>query len=452
MNKLSKKILVLALALAMCLTLATNAFAAWNGKTLEGTKDEPAQASINKTLQMPIGTITPKADFIFEIKGLTVDGTASTTMPVIGTAVGGASPTTGTVKISFDGEAGETSGDVKRVVKESANLFDIMATPFPAAGIYVYEITEKPGTNAAIDAGTNINETLAYSGGKYTMTVVVVNDPDTGDLYIGVIETRITTVDNAGQTVDTKVDPTPATERTDVIYEDAPNSEMVFTNTYIKQNGTVDPEDPNPLTRKTLTISKTVTGDLGNKTDAYFQFSVTIRNNSLVTTPTAYNAYIVENGAIVIAADIANPAKNNVTAGTDVDANGKTFITFTAGAAKNVSLKHGQSLVFVDTPVGTEYDVTEAASTGYVPSHVITSNNVVESKVTGTISTALEVEDKLVGEALNLAAFTNERGYSAPTGLSMNDLPFVGMILLAIGAFAASVVVKKTRKAKKANY
>jgi hypothetical protein len=366
-------------------------------------------------------------------------------MPIIGTQVG--TSATGAVTISFtDTDTGTTTGDVKTVILESGNLFTGLT--FPAAGTYVYEFTERPNTNSDIDDPTNINERLSYSGGKYTMTVIVMNAPD-GGLYIGTVETIVTVIDNDGQTVNTKVDPTPETERTEETHGDALNSEMVFTNTYIKQNGIDDPEDPDPTTESTLTVNKTVTGALGNKTTAYFEFEVTVKNNSLVTTPTTYNAYILENGSIVDVDDMEDATKNNVTA-SGVDDNGNSYITFTVGTEKTIFLKHGQSLVFIDTPVGTVYDVKEVTPAGYEPSFVVKSNNVQTGTGSEEIGDTIAANNNLVGELLNEATFTNNRDYTAPTGLSMSDLPFVGLIVLAVGAFVTFIVVR-TRKAKKAN-
>jgi len=445
MYRSNKKALALALALVMSLALGTSAFAnSFEDGILTGTPDDPAQASINKTLKMPIGTNTPASNFIFEVKSISIDGAAATAtnMPIIGTPIGVTAPTTGTVAIPFLAtDNGSTAGDVKTVILESANLFTLQNVPFPSAGTYVFEITERANTNAAIDLGTNINESLTYSDGKYTMTVIVMNK-EGGGLYIGTIETVVTEVDNLDQEEGAKIDPTPEELRDDTYASE--NSEMVFTNTYIKHNG----NDHDPLTGSVLAVKKIVAGELGNKTTAYFRFDVEVRNNSLVTTPTAYNAYIVENGAIVSADHMADPAKNNVTPNGEDD-NEEPYITFAVGTPRTVYLKHGQSLVFVDTPVGTHYDVEEKSPTGYVPSFIVKSNNVQTDTGSASIGQDLAADDNLVGELLNEAAFTNTRNYTAPTGLSISDLPFAGLILLSIGALALFAVAAKKRSKRK---
>ena len=451
MLKTSKNIFSLALGFAMCLVIAATTYAnPFDNGVLSGTEAEPAMASINKTLQVPVGTITPNTQFIFEIKGISVDGVVSNSMPIIGTPVGAGAPTTGTVTIDdfTNADTGNVVGDIKKVVWESDNIFDLMPSFFTAAGVYVYEFTERPETNPSIDDNDNINEFLTYSEGKYTMTIVVMNGVN--GLYIGSIVTVINETDHAGQSQDAKVDPTPETERNETTHPLAPNSELVFTNTYVKQNGLVDPDDPDPLTEATLGVNKEVTGALGNK-EAYFEFNVIIRNNSIVTDRNSYNAYIVEDGAAIISAsDMADTAKNNVTSsGTDL--NGNAYITFTVATAKTIFLKHNQSLVFIDTPVGTHYDVEEISPTGHVPSYVIKTNNVEAARVTGTVGTTLAANNNLVGELENEAAFRNNRDFTAPTGLKANDLPFVGMILLAAGAFAAFIVTK-TRRMKRVNH
>ena len=42
----------------------------------------------------------------------------------------------------------------------------------------------------------------------------------------------------------------------------------------------------------------------------------------------------------------------------------------------------------------------------------------------------------------NHADYVNDRDDVTPTGLDLNDLPFIGMILLAVGAIAGYIVVK----------
>jgi len=392
---------------------------------------------------MPVGTNTPAADFEFEIKAISVDGAPDngTNMPQISSKT-----------ISYtSAKNGTTTGNVKSIPLESPDIFN--GVTFPHAGSYVYEITEIKETNPDIDSNTD-HDDLAYSNGKYTLTVLVKNKtaPATGT-YIHAIAAVITTQDNNDQTVGDKVDPTPKDPETSGIY-----SKMIFTNTYVKTNGPDDPEDPDPTkpSDSTLNVSKKVTGASGNL-ELYFNYTMEITVPSLVTEPKAYKAYVVDaNGTIVSAADLETLNKA-VVAG--ADKNDHSYIEFNNKQAVTFSLKHGQKLVFIDTPVGTSYEVKETKAAGYVPNVSVVYNGGLPNATNGgtTEATSNTVENidhgvtaKLVGEAANSADFINDRKEVSITGLDFSDLPFIGMIVLAIGAVAA-IVVSKIRKAKK-NY
>jgi len=104
--------------------------------------------------------------------------------------------------------------------------------------------------------------------------------------------------------------------------------------------------------------------------------------------------------------------------------------------------------------VGTGYVVTEASPNGYTTSYSINGGAAVPASMDDRPVAANNLSTPLTRvtdiETSNTAAFTNNRDYIAPAGLSMNDLPFVGLILLALGALATFVVVK-ARKGKANN-
>jgi len=216
------------IALALCLGGIVTAFAAGPGLnsdgTLLGTESAPAQAAINKNLKMPVGTNTPASVFEFEVKSVSADGAAATpaNMPLIGTQVG--TTTTGIVSISFTGaETAAPSGDVITLQKESPDIF--YGKTFPQAGIYVYEITERKNTNAAIDANTD-HEDLTYSDAKYTLTVYVKDKANGSGTYIYAIGDLKNLNDDGTSGGGVKVDPTPGGNGTTYT-----KSQLIFTNT-----------------------------------------------------------------------------------------------------------------------------------------------------------------------------------------------------------------------------
>jgi len=410
----------------------TTAFAAGPGLDANGAlnavdQDHPAQAGITKILQMPIGTNVPEADFKFTVTKESVDGDtgAASTAPDLNST---------NLIVSYPGGTSATSGDVTTVTQETGDIFENVT--FPHAGVYVYTIKEAGlGTNTDIEENS-AHESLTYSDAVYTMTVWVSNmDPGPGT-YIAAIGTVVTVADNGDQTQGTKIDPTPGGDGDTYL-----QSQMVFTNTYIKTNGPDDPTDPDPTDPgdATLSVSKTVDGALANL-DQYFNFKMTISPVSLLdSAPASYKAYVVEGS------DVVTSSANGTVAGTD--AGGAYILISTSATGSTFNLKTGQKLVFVDTPVGTGYDVSELTPTGYVPSYAVTTNAAPVASDEGPMSQTIDAGAQRVGELANKADFTNTRDWIAPTGLTMNQLPFVGLIVLAVGALVAFVVVK-TRKGR----
>ena len=418
-TKRAKLFAALVCALILSLSSLTAAFAAG---PIQGNEDNPAQASIAKILQMPVGTNTPGAKFVFNVDAKTADAPAIGPIEITYTAG------------DYNASNGTVNGNTFSFRKESGDIFD--GINFSHAGTYVYEITEDK--DASYKSADPNHEKLTYSGAKYTVTVLVKNNKAGTGVYIDTIAAVITTPDNGGQTANEKVDPTP----------DASN--MIFTNTFVKTNGPTDPEDPDPEdpAHATLSVSKTVTGDIGDKT-RYFVFGLTVTAPSLIPAneiPAFYRAYVVDASGVVSAADLKDAAKNNVPAGSVDSDDGGAYIEVATSGTTTINLKHGQKLVFVDTPVGTRYTVAETAVAGYVTTIEIVYNSGTPVTLTNTTATS----ERLIGEKTNSAAYDNKLDSSPITGLSINDLPFAGMIALAIAA-VAFFILAKTRKARKSN-
>jgi len=439
----------------MCFTLITPAFAA--GKAITGTEDQPAQAAIAKVLKVPFGTAVPNATFKFFVTALEVDGKdfniTTPNMPILGQPVA-ANPGVGIFELEF-GKATNPGEEIKdrdtdgitTWVYETADIF--YNAQWKNAGIYKYEIREESNTYTIVD-GTK--ETMTYSGATYTLDVFVseyTNRP--GEFYVSAIAAVITSVDHDGQDEGDKVDPTPGGNTVTM----TGYSDMTFTNTYWKHNGGTDPQDPNDWT---LAVSKTVDGTYGNK-GLYFDFAMKIAAPILVPhVPNApvYKAYVVEadpnnQGKYIVVTSSDNYAG---TIGTDLS------ISFTSrdNAATMFKLKDSQYLVFINTPVGTYYEVTESASEFYKASVSIIydgrtpvnySNLNLNTALTipnSSILTELHTDRLYVGEAENRANFINTRGEITPTGLNLNNLPFIAMIALAIASLVMFVAFRSRKR------
>ena len=445
--KKSKLFLAIPLAFVMCLANFSTAFAVTD-TLVNADGSTPIQAAVTKILEMPVGTNIPASTFTFAVTPVSVDGDTATAktdaMPKLG------ANKDNLVTINFT--AGATAltpplanGDAAYYVESSDIFSQVDAAFFPHAGVYVYTITENEDTNTAIDA--DANQELGYSQAKYTLTIYVANLPSDDvngpGTYIDTLVTVHNLKDDGSSAGDAKVVPNPGSGNG----SGNGYSQMIFTNTYTHTNGPVDLTDPetplaNPSvpSNATLTVSNTVTGTLGNK-DAYFSFSIKLTPPALQKNVPVYRAYVVDS-----ANNVVTSAGNGTIAGTDAEG---PYMEFTKDVDTTFQLKDGQRLVFVNTAVGTGYDVKESPS-DHDSSIVVTTNG---EDTTPTLASAaanaldpLDSENQLIGESDNSAAFTNTRDMVTPTGLSIDDLPFVGLIVLSIGAMAAFIIVKSRRR------
>lgn len=418
--KLSK-FLALTLAFMMCFASIALANDPAPGN---GPIPDPSAVTIKKILRMPTGTDVPRTTFEFEAAKISLDDvstdTALASMPDLNVNVGNMALSIS----SADQTEDDTATNITTVTKNTGDIF--AEATFPYAGVYVYEIKEKAGTNSAIDANKP-NESLTYSDEVYTLRVYVANN----DTYTGTFIKFISIIVNGqddGQDGEVKV------------------GQITFTNDYIKTNGPTDPEKPNPLTESTLDASKTVAGDLGN-TEMYFDFTITPVLHALDTTARPYfRAYVVEQGnpSDVV---VTNITENAAGTATGTDGNNNPYIQVATSGPTAFKLKHGQRLVFVDTPLGTSYTVDEAAAPGYIASYnIMTDGQPTGSGANPEANAAISTGIQLVGNDKNVAAFTNTRDSVVPTGINVNDLPFVGLIALPLTSLIGFIAIKSRKR------
>ena len=424
-KKILSAILATVMALSLSVVIGINAFAA-DGYVTNGTEAAPAQESITKEIKTPIGTITPAGNATFTFTSVSVDGTAATTtnMPALADAT-----------IAFaKTDAGTTTGGTKSVVKESANILD--GVTFPHAGIYVYTVKENANT-FTLTNDDKVTELMDYSQGQYKVTVLVANKADGSGVYVKQVASEIVLKD----------DGTPATGKVDGHKTtDATGNDFRFINKFTRQNKPTNPGDPtppdpndppvdppNPTDAATnLYIAKLVSGDTADHTK-YFAFTATIAQPEVITKdlPTTYTAYIVGSDNKII----TDGTKNGVTMAAD----GK--ITVTPGTALTFQLKHGERLVFNNLPVGASYTTTETDAQGYTVSTKQVANN--GTPVAGTSAT---IPTTYIAEGANAAEVINTLPDTPLTGILVNNLPYIALILVAAGALVAFLVVKSRKK------
>jgi len=406
-----------AMALIICISTAGTALAA-DEPLPDGAPENPVGAAITKVLQMPQGTTIPTATFTFDIQKVSIDGDVSAA------AIVAMPELTGSITVN-DTSDNILDGDKKIVTKNTGDL--LVGRTWPHAGEYIYKVTEAANSYIITDAN---KETLTYSQAKYELHVYIAEAAD-GSLYVKsagavIIKDQNNSTGGAGEKVDPSV---PATE--------AEGNNFKFVNTYIKTPG--GGEAPNPDTQS-MAISKAVSGALASKTK-YFPFEVTITNNTLISAAGYYNAYIctLSGGTYTKVSDAE--ADNQYDTGRD-------YVSFTTGTMQEITLKHGQYLVFMDCPQGTVYSVTERAVSGYIAAvHLVTGGTAINPDLANTTAnTALSTGDRIVtASGANSAAFTNTYATTVPTGIIIDNLPFIVMILSGIGAFTAFIVNKRRK-------
>jgi len=446
--KFKKALLAIPLAMGLAVLAAPSAHAANpplddNGALVSSDASSPIQVGITKYLQTPVGTIIPTDLFTFSATGNEMS-TDDTPVPI------GPAPALNSDNMSLSYVDGtdqvSANGDVVTATMNTGDIID--GVQWPHAGIYQYTVTET-GAPSSTDPSANPYVQWTDSTASYLLTVYVANCTTTSNcasdqsVYVYAVTDMVVSEDSlnpAPAPAGTKVDPTPG--------GDTGASGMAFTNNYVK---TDNPNGSNPTTNPSLTISKAVTGALGDKTK-YFDFTVSVNPSSLdVYAPTSYMAYIVDSNGIV--EDVTD---NGLTT-TSVDSNGDTYVEVPAdGSAFSFSLKDGQSLNFVGVADGTTYDVNEVNPTGYEPSYTVTTGEtpvaptdpVVLGNASGSagVGQSLDTSTQLVADTTdggaNLAAYTNLRDIITPTGLTMSQLPFVGLFAVVLLALVAFIVVR----------
>jgi hypothetical protein len=412
-------------ALALILALILGSFSAASADVSTGTdKDHPAAAAITKVLQMPEGTPTPAYTFTFNIVEGKKDGNEAVTSPEIDDKT-----------LEFAGsDDGATNDKIKTVKKQTANILAGVSYNSTGTGIYNYTITEN-ATVTGYSSDNGIHE-IFVSKAVYAVKVYVAKDTD-GTLFVKYVEARLTKTDNNGDGGGVKVDPTPGVEA-----DGSDFSDLAFTNKYVRNN-IVDPPPTDNTQKGALYIDESVTGDLADS--AYpFSVNVTVTLPAITISTPEIKAYLVDS-----AGSVSNPQDSG---GTAYNASG--YYTLTSGDGMAIVIKPGQRLVFGTLPVGTAYAATQTGVANYTANVSIeyngadvgTTNASEAGQGISTEASALSSVKKLVAVNASGASFTNANSSVAPTGIIINNLPYILLVVLALAALAAYVVTRSRRR------
>jgi len=448
-NTLFKVLTSLAIVALMSVSMVLPALAddpPYVGPIGESSK-KPAPSAITKIFEMAVGTTTPNATFEFIFTPYSYDGTLyndTTKEPEM--------PGIGPVEIKYsaltDSEAIILAdGDSRILIKESEDL--TAKIEWPDVGIYTYIVHE-------LEDGVTLVGLPEKTGADYSKAVYTIEfwvDVDSeGEYFVKYVNAKIsktlTEIDvfYPGEAAGEKVDPTP--DKWDKVpIEDIDIethfSGIIFTNTYRKSDGggTTDPD------KTALQLTKKVVG-LGSNTlrDVYFNFEVTVSQPSVVTEAQTYKAYVLGADGEVV--------KTNSN-GQTVDSEG--YFEIDAGTPFTVKLKHDEKLMFVDLHVGAKVEVEEQLNGDdrFIPSYTHNFDGKISENFDGKTAGIdwgfpREPGDKgphyipeLNGTKVD---YTNTRTNATPTGLDVNDLPYIVLIGLAAAGLAAFVVMKSRKR------
>ena len=370
--------------------------------TAKANGETSAKVSINKVLNIAEGITTPEATFTFTFTPKT--GTSSNGAPY--ETIDSSNGQITDKNVSYSGTDVLATGQTN-IKKETGDIF--REVNYTHAGEYVYTVAEKQNVGwKVIQKNGSPIDFMTYDNRNYEMHVIVKNKT-TGGTYISSVYFK-----QVSPSVNGKVKPSES--GTTYKYD-------LFTNIYRKNAGKItDPNEPNPNkpnvskvdpNAKSLVIKKVVSGATADKSKD-FTFKLTFTKASTETSQSI-------TGKI-----------------------GETSKTFVYGQETTITLRHDQSLVFDTIPAGTRYKLVETGSQGYTASAAYKENGASKNQA-GTVSTNFTQDSILVGEKPNDNTITNSLPDVTPTGLLIDNLPFILMIGLGLAGFV--VLSKKRRQA-----
>ena len=295
------------------------------------------------------------------------------------------------VAIPVSGMTEDANGDYIGS-KTIAEIFN--GVTFPKAGEYIFTADEVATTWTAAEG-----ETLVEDADTFEVHIYVKNDGNNTAID------KVTVSDG-----DEKVDPTEIKDVADDGQdEDGNNIGFSFTNTFKKDLTDDDDTDNTGL----IDLTKTVTGDYGDKTYKFpFEFTYTLPEAN----QSAVKYKVLKDG------------QTEAQATEQTAANGKIEVT----------LGHGDKLIITQAPQGlkwaTEEKIASATDLQNYDKYTTTANG---DQATST--------DEVILETTGAAAYVNDLQDDdvTPTGILVNNLPYIALALVAIGGLVAYVVVRR---------
>ncbi len=397
---LLKRFTSVTLATALIGTMGVAAFA-------EGKADVAANSYLIKYLEVGEGIAIPNETFTFTFTQTKYNG-ETTYADTYKAPISDVTMTTNSGTWTKTNDA-----DDEASVYQKKAMSEVLPETFPAAGVYTYTVAETKGST----------DGFTYDEQRYILNVYYKND---GTKTVEVKKTTDGT--GEGEKVDpTKKDPTGDTAETEPGDGNVDVQGFTFDNTYKKTN-TKDDKNEEGF----LNISKTVAGEYGDKTYG-FEFEITL-NAPRLAAENAKAKYSIYQGTS------ETPVKSG---------------TMDYDAPQSFTLADGQTLRFYEIEAGTTYSVTEKLSTSAVTkadqyTASATAKVGGESKDVDDVAkhTDLTVGTYVIDDStvtLDDVAYTNtfDDTSVSPTGILINNAPYIILALVAAGGMTFYVVKKR---------
>lgn len=292
-----------------------------------------------------------------------------------------------------DNKDNDSSTPGKQVIRETEDA--LKSVKWKNAGQYVYKVTEYSPYKDWDDM-----KDMTYSKAEYTVSIFVKELED-GSFEVYDIQIKKDKKDDGTVVEDAKKQEYKPGEG-----EDKKGNEFVFENNWDKKDGNDNPSggpEIQDADKKGFALRKTIAGGNPSTTDR-FTFSLNVaKPEGSHSKATNYSYYIVD----------ANGAKSEK-------------LTGEYGKNTEVILKHNERVVFAEVLLGSKVTAKETKSGTYI-------GEVKSSKFNGTDGKASE---GIIGdqEGGNFVEFENKE--QTPTGLLIDNLPFIALIAVAgLGIF-----------------
>lgn len=380
MEKKSIKNKVFASALALTLTIGAFQLPAYVSNA-DGTT--APKLMIKKVLNLPKdGVSTPNETFTFEFEkhsfNTKEDETSKGKLPKIDNATAKIEKTMNTDM--------DTATDGKQIVKLTDDV--LKGVNFPEPGQYTYRVKEKKGTTNA----------MTYSSASYLISILTKTEG--GKVVVSSIQIKKEKNDDGQEKPEGKTEYKPGAGA------EGKDNNFVFNNNYDPKGGNNNPTGKDITTedKKGFVLRKEVAGTNGNVNEK-FKFNITANK------PDGSHSNEINFKYKVVSSD--------GTAGAEKTANYNTPF--------DVELKHGDRVVFGDVLLGTIVKAEETVDFGYQKS-IKDDSKINGQKVTDveSLKNGLAIGDNAGGNFVN---FVNTQ--QTATGILMNNLPFIALVLAA---------------------